>query len=172
MTRSVERRAQGVHSAYLLLLNQRASASVVVQGGIEADRIEAVRVLHDTSPLSHAPFCAAHGARDHDRLVRALNHWLGHEEGPSPLECTGGTLYVDDPASLSPLAQRLLIDQADRVEEGKLIGIPVSGPVRLAIGASRDLKRDVANGSLLPALLDTLDKFRIRLGGRRHGRAR
>lgn len=169
MTRSVERRAQGVHSACLLRMHQRVSANVVVRGGSESDRIEAVRALHDTSPLSREPFCAAHGARDHERLVRALNHWLGHEDGPSPLECTGGTLYVDDPGSLSLLAQRLLIDHSDRVEGGKVIGLPFPGPVRLAVGASRDLRRDVASGRLLPALLDTLDKFRIRLGGRRHG---
>jgi DNA-binding NtrC family response regulator len=161
-----------VHSAYLLRLNQRASAHVVVEGGSENDRVEAVRVLHLTSRLSDAPFCAANGVRDHDRLVRALNHWLGHEDGPSPLECSGGTLYVDDPGSLSLLAQRLLIDHTERVEEGKVIGTPITGPARLAVGASRDLKRDVASGRLLPALHDTLDKLRIRLGGRRRGHAR
>ena len=172
MTRSVERRAQGVHSANLLRLNQRASANVLVEGGTEEERVAAVRALHETSPLHHALFCAAHGVRDHDRIVHALNHWLGHVEGPAPLECSGGTLYVDDPGSLPVLAQRLLIDHANRLEEGKAGGIPIHGPMRLAAGAARDLKRDVASGRLLPALHDTLDKFRIRLGGRRRGRAR
>ena len=161
-----------MHSAYLLRLNQRASANVVVQGGSEEERVEAIRLLHDTSPLHRAPFCAAHGARDHDRIVHALNRWLGHEEGPPPLECSGGTLYVDDPGSLPILAQRLLMDHAERLEEGKANGIPIHGPLRLAAGAPRDLNRDVASGRLLPALHDTLDKFRIRLGGRRRGRAR
>ena len=169
---SEERRTQGADSAYLLLLNQRASANVVVEGGSESDRVEAVRSLHATSPLFQAPFCAAHGARDHDRLVRALNHWLGHADGPSPIDCSGGTLYVDDPGSLSHLAQRLLIDHTDRLEEGRIIGTPVPGPARFAVGAAHDLGRDVASGRLSPALHDTMDKFHIRLGGRRRGRAR
>ncbi len=169
---SVERRALGVHSAYLLLLNQRASANVLVEGGTESDRIEAILALHDTSRLCFAPFCAAHGARDDDRVIRALFHWFGLEEGPAPLDCSGGTLYIEDPGSLSLLAQRLLITHLERVEEGKFIGTVISGPVRLAAGAPRDLERDVAKGRLLPALHDNLDKFRIRLGRRRRGRAR
>ena len=163
MARSVERGAQGVHSAYLLLLNQRASANVLVEGGTEVERVEAVRTLHDTSRISGAPFCATHGARDEDRLVSALNRWLGYEDGVPPLECAGGTLYVDEPGALSQLAQRLLVDHSERVDEGRATRRPISGPARLAAGGHRDLSDDVASGRLLPALHDILDKFHIRL---------
>ena len=170
MARGVERGTQGVPSAYLLQANQRASANVLVQGGSESERVAAVRALHDTSRLSGCPFCAAHGARDHDRLLRSLLGWLGQQDGPSPLECEGGTLYVEDPGALSTLVQRMLIDHCERIR-GAGPGAPAArlvpvrrGPARLAAGSPRDLRHDVANGRLLPALHDVLDKYHLRLG--------
>jgi DNA-binding NtrC family response regulator len=174
---SVERGAQGVHSAHLLRRNKRAPANVIVQGGSESERVAAVRTLHSTSRLAGAPFCAAHGARDHDRLLRSLLSWLGQEDGPSPLDCEGGTLYVDDPGALSALAQRMLIDHCERSRD--LGPVPPAsnyassrrGPARIAAGSARDLRHDVSSGRLLPALHDTLDKLHLRLGISRRARA-
>lgn len=164
MTRRVGRGASGVHSAHLLRLNQRAAPNVVVEGGSEPERVEVMRELHRSSPLANAPFCATHATRDHDRLLASLYHWLGHADGPPELNCAGGTLYVDDPGALSLLVQKLLYDHCERTEEPRCFGGPVRGPVRLAAGGSHNLSDDVASGRLLPALHDTLDKFRIRLG--------
>lgn len=178
MARRVGRGAQGVHSAHLLQLNQRARANVLVQGGREKDRIAAVSELHRTSGLANAPFCAAHGMRDHEILLCSLRHWLGYEEGNSPLDCDGGTLYVDDPGALPAIVQRMLVDHCERSRDpgrgpvASNLGPVRRGPARVAAGSERDFRHDLRAGRLLPALHDTLDKFRIRLGIPRRARAR
>jgi hypothetical protein len=171
----MERGAQGVRSARLLQRNQRAPVNVVVDGGRERDRIAAVRALHRASVLRDRAFCVAHGVRDHDRLHRSLMHWLGLADGPAPLECEGGMLYVDDPGALSAFVQRMLIDQGERARSG-LAADPAAGPgpgpARLAAGNGCDLGEDVARGRLLPALHDMLDKFHLEIGLRRRERSR
>ena len=178
MARRAERGAQGVLSAHLLQRNQRARANVLVQGGSESERVAAVRELHERSRLANAPFCAANGVRDHEHLLRSLLRWSGQEDGPSPLECEGGTLYVDDPGALSELVQKMLMDHCERtrdvgpvVPRSRVVGAP-RGPARIAAGSARDLCHDVSKGRLLPALHDTLDKFHLRLGIRRRARRR
>lgn len=172
MARRAERSVQGVHSAHLLRLNQRASAHVLVQGGSEYERVAAVRGLHEKSRLAGAPFCATHGARDHDGLLRSLLCWSGQEDGPAPLACQGGTLYVDDPGALSDLVQRMLIDHCERTRDLGPLARLARGPARIAAGSASDLRHDVSNGRLLAALHDTLDKLHLRLDIHRRVRAR
>ena len=164
MARRQARGVQGVPSAFLLRLNRQALANIVVEGGSEPDRVEAVRAVHASSRVQRAPFCAVDSTRDLETLMRALQCWLGHGVGASPIHCPGGTLYVEDPGALPPLAQRLLVALAERLELQMEPRSDGEAPTRLAAGSAGPLEEDVIHGRLHAGLHDALDKFRLRLG--------
>ncbi len=172
MARSVARGAQGAPSAYLHRLHRDLLANILVSGGCEGDRVEAVRVLHGRSCLWLAPFQATHGARDHDRLLCSLHGWLGQDDVEPSLDCAGGTLFVDDPGGLPMFVQRLLLAYAERLEGRPVSELDGVGPARLAVGGPDDLLADVASGRLLASLHDTLDKLRVPLKGVRRAVSR
>lgn len=169
VARREERGAQGVPSASLLRLNRNTLPNVLALGGAAADRRAIVLALHRASRLRELPFCAVDARTEQLVLHASLMRWLRHEEGPAPLACERGTLFMDEIQHLAHELQRLLLAYARRLEDLPPDARLGPGPARLAAGCRGDLAVHVLSGSFLAPLHDSLDKMCLDLRVERPG---
>jgi DNA-binding NtrC family response regulator len=152
--------------ARLIRLHRHSLTNVLVTGGTAALRDQVARAFHRESPLRNGAFVPLDCSQDEDRLRASLLAWTAaeHESDPNPLQAAEeGTLYLDLVERLSLDSQRLLLALARRLH-GEPVG-GTEGPCagRLVVGNPRALAEAVAEGGLLPALLDAVDKVRVEL---------
>ncbi len=139
-------------------------ANILVTGGDACAREQIVMRL-DGSSFEAFSLCRVALPRDEHLLRSALRSWLGLDRGPAPVTCDHGTLYVDGIEHAPLDLQWLLLQLADRLAFIAGVRPPHSrGPARLAAGTGDVPESEGAQGRLLPALLDRVDKLRVDLG--------
>jgi DNA-binding NtrC family response regulator len=163
------RRARGAFAlpASLLRLHRRSRSNLLVLGGDRTQRLAVARAFHAAGDLRARPFLPLDCEHAQEALLRALQLWLisdGGHPGVNPLRASeGGTLYLDDVASLAPSAQRLLGVLVRRIAGAPAEEAPSAAPARLVAGAGEHLLRAVKDRRFDAGLFDGLDKVRVEL---------
>jgi DNA-binding NtrC family response regulator len=154
--------ARGPRPSALMQLHRNSLTPVLIVGGSEQRRAEMAKAFHDQSPVRTGLFTTLDCASEEPILEAALRCWLsatapGVAENPLRA-CARGTLFLDHLEALSLPVQRPLLALLNRFD-------PHNGPcARLTVGCATDPGPAMQAGTLLPALLDRLDKVRIELG--------
>jgi DNA-binding NtrC family response regulator len=147
--------------------------NLLVLGGEPDERLRVVGAFHATSPFRAGPLVRLECAREEAGLIAALRARLaGSSEDPigSPLRAgEHGTLFLDAVGSLSPAAQRLLLEFARSLSDPSTVQTLWIG--RLATGDGYDLDLAVSEERFSAALFDCLDKIRIELATAAQGAA-
>jgi DNA-binding NtrC family response regulator len=165
--------AASIATLDLIRRHRHSLCHLLVVGGGVAEREAVAMAFHRDSALRLGPFVAVDCTRDEAHIRTALRHWLsrgGRAEGAHPLwAAERGTLYLEAVGGLSVETQQLLLEFSNggssaAAPEGRWGG-------RLAVGSDEDLWTLVAEGRLVAALADSLDKIRVDLSSHRRGGA-
>ncbi|MCC6785981.1 MAG: sigma-54-dependent Fis family transcriptional regulator [Planctomycetes bacterium] len=162
-----------MRSVFATIERLRGSEATVLIGGESGTGKEMVaRALHATSARAGGPFVVLQCAAIPETLLES--ELFGHEPGAFTgavkrkrgliEKAHGGTLFVDELADLSLLAQSKLERVLETREVVPLGGsTPVHVDLRIVAASNRDLEAAVRDGSLRRELYFRLDVVRIQL---------
>jgi DNA-binding NtrC family response regulator len=157
------------------------SSPVLIEGEPGTEKEVVARAIHVGSPREEKPFvkviCPAFGARAgadagrEDALERELFGWRrgafdgAFDDRAGRVELAhGGTLYLEDPAPITPSLQaRLVRLLADGVVERVGASEPTRVDARLVVSLTPNLEAAWPPGSVLPELVSRASVFPVRV---------
>lgn len=148
-------------------------ATVLIQGEEGTGKSLMARIIHQRSPRSGSPFvevrCSEESAGEIDRLLFGERPML-RPAVPGQIErAEGGTLYIDDVASLGPeLQAKLLRLLRDGVYEPIGASRPERADVRVILGTRENLEERVARGGFRQDLWYRMSVATLKLPPLRH----
>lgn len=150
----------------------RSSCTVLVTGESGTGKELAVAALHDASPRSQKPLVSVNCGAIAESLMES--ELFGHAKGAFTgahaaragwvARAEGGTLFLDEVSELSPELQARLL-RAIESREVKPLGAdrPVAVDVRVVVSTTRNLQRDVKDGTFRQDLYYRLAAVVVRL---------
>lgn len=148
-------------------------APVLIQGEPGTGKSLVARTLHQQSPRSNGPFvdlhCLTDSASEIERMLFGERPMLGPAVAGEVERARGGTLYIDDVASLSPELQAKLL-RLLRDGEYEPVGAtrPERADVRLVLGTREDLAELVEKGDFRQDLFYRISVVALKLPPLRH----